>query len=283
MKSYMMITGARGGLGSAFVLEAAKRGYDLFLTDRIVDGDSYSRRLSEKYQIEIIYRPCDLAEGSARESFLNALKLEGFKFWSLINVAGLDHEGMFLEKTRSQILKILNLNVVSTTDMIHGILPLRDPEKRFRLINVCSLAGFYPMPYKATYAASKRYLLDLSRALHEEIREFGSVTALCPAGMPTTVECMRSMFAQGFWGLATSVNPDVAARVTIKAALRGRTLVIPGFLNQVIHFISAMVPSGMARKYVAKRWHSARSGLAESMAFRENHAEPDRVSLAEAA
>ncbi|EKD87873.1 MAG: hypothetical protein ACD_35C00160G0004, partial [uncultured bacterium] len=34
MKSYLMITGATGGLGSAFVLEAARRGYDLLLTDR---------------------------------------------------------------------------------------------------------------------------------------------------------------------------------------------------------------------------------------------------------
>lgn len=261
MKSYLMITGARGGLGTSFVIEAAKRGFDLFLTDLSSEGESFAGRLAEKFNIEVIYRPCDLASEEARGQFLTGLKNEGFKFCGLINVAGLDHEGAFLEKNRSQILKILNLNIVATMDMTHGILPLRDPEKRFRLINVSSLAGFFPMPYKATYAASKRFLLDFSRALREEIKPFGSVTALCPAGMPTTVECMRSIFAQGYWGLATSMDPDKVARITLKAALRGRAVVIPGFLNQVIHGLSALVPVHSSIRYVAKRWSKSRAKL----------------------
>ena len=283
MKSYLMITGARGGLGSAFVLEAARRGFDLFLTDLSADGDALSRQISEQFQINVIYRPCDLADDNARESFLGGLKTEGFTFWGLINVAGLDHEGMFLEKSRSQILKILKVNVLSTTDVTHEILQLRDPEKKFRLITVCSLAGFYPMPYKATYAASKRFLLDMSRALREEIKDFGSVTALCPAGMPTTVECMRSIFAQGFWGMATSMNMDVVARLTLKAALKGRGLVIPGFLNQMIHALSSLVPAELALKYVAKRGCKARAVVANSLILRETPVEPDRVSMARAA
>jgi len=261
MKSYLMITGATGGLGSAFVLEAARRGYDLLLTDRTPEGESFAGRLAEKFSIEAIYRPCDLADDQAREKFLSGIKADGFKFWGLINVAGLDNEGGFLERNRAQILKILQVNILATMDITHGILPLRDTDQRFRLINVCSMAGFYPMPYKATYAASKRFLLDFSRALREEIKSYGSVTALCPSGMPTTVECMRSMFAQGFWGLATSMNPEDVARITMKAALRGRFVVIPGWINQFIHAISSLVPQAIAAKYVAKRWAAARAKL----------------------
>lgn len=280
MKSYLMITGARGGLGSAFVLEAARRGFDLFLTDLSADGDVFSKQISEQFQIDVIYRPCNLADETERASFLDGLNTEGFSFWGLINVAGLDHEGMFLEKSRSQILKILKVNVLSTTDVTHEILQLRDPEKKFRLITVCSLAGFFPMPYKATYAASKRYLLDMSRALREEIKGFGSVTALCPAGMPTTVECMRSIFAQGFWGMATSMNMDVVAKVTLNAALKGKGLVIPGFLNQMIHALSSLVPADLALKYVAKRWQKARAAKSNSMLEREIPAENDSISMA---
>jgi short-subunit dehydrogenase len=147
---------------------------------------------------------------------------------------------------------------------------LHDPEQRFRLINVCSLAGFYPMPYKATYAASKRFLLDFSRALREEIKSFGTVTALCPAGMPTTVECMRSMFAQGYWGLATSMNPEVVARRTLRAALKGRAVVIPGLLNQFIQGLSAMVPSSIAIRYVAKRWSKVRAKLDDPIRLKDS-------------
>lgn len=271
MKSYLMITGAMGGLGSAFVFEAARRGYDLMLTDRTPEGESFTSRLAEKYNIEALYRPCDLADDGAREKFLTGLKEEGYKFWGLINVAGLDNEGGFLERNRAQILKILQVNILATMDVTHCILPLRDPDQRFRLINVCSMAGFYPMPFKATYAASKRFLLDFSRALREEIKSFGSVTALCPAGMPTTVECMRSMFAQGFWGLATSMNPEDVARITMKAALKGRFVVIPGWINQWIHAISSLVPQSMATRYVAQRWSTARAKQEDPLIKTGNH------------
>ncbi len=269
MKSYLLITGATGGLGSAFVLEACKKGYDLVISDLPADGERFANLLAEKFKVEVLYRPCDLSREEDRTRFLTGLKQEGFRFWGLVNVAGLDHEGAFLEKTRSQILRILQINVLATLDITHGILSLRDPEARFRLVNVCSMAGFYPMPFKATYAASKRFLLDMSTALREEIRSFGTVTALCPAGMPTTVECMRSMFAQGFWGLATGMDPAVVARKTLRAAVIGRSLVIPGWLNNFIHLLGSLVPPSLSARYVARRWGKARAKLEEQNLLRE--------------
>ena len=44
--------------------------------------------------------------------------------------------------------------------MTHNLIGLRDPLAPFHIVNVASLAAFYPMPVKATYAASKRFLLD---------------------------------------------------------------------------------------------------------------------------
>jgi uncharacterized protein len=57
------------------------------------------------------------------------------------------------------------------------------------------------MPVKATYAASKRFLLDWSLALQEELRDQDvSVTVLCPALMPTTPETVKAIDAQGWAG-----------------------------------------------------------------------------------
>ncbi|MCX6054513.1 MAG: SDR family NAD(P)-dependent oxidoreductase [Chloroflexi bacterium] len=274
MKSFLMITGATGGLGSAFVLEAARRGYDLLLTDQTQEGESFADRLVENYNIRVIYHSCDLTDDGAREKFLYGLKNDGHKFWGLINVAGLDYEGGFLTRNRVQILKILQINILATMDITHGILALRDADQRFRLVNVCSMAGFYPMPYKATYSASKRFLLDFSCALREEIKSFGSVTALCPSGIPTTVECMRSIFAQGFWGLITSINPEDIAHMAMKAALKGRSIVIPGWINRYIHAISTLVPQSLAIKYVAKRWKYVQKKLEDQNNFIQTHSVP---------
>jgi hypothetical protein len=186
------------------------------------------------------------------------LQAEKATFWGLLNVAGTDFEGEFLERQREQVLTILRLNIESTVDMTQGILRLRDRERRFLLVNVCSLAAITPMPYKALYAASKRFLLDFSLALREEIKAFGTVTALCPAGMPTTPETVEGIFAQGFWGTVTTLSAEEVARQTMSAALKGKAVVIPGVVNQALQWMSTLVPATVAARVAGKRWREAR-------------------------
>ena len=267
MKSYMLITGATGGLGSAFAVEAARMGFDLVLTDVSPQGQTLAQRLTENFGIEVQYFPCDLTSEPARTELFAAFRDNEMRFWSLVNVAGLDYEGAFLEKSRSQILTILKVNLLANMDISHEILGMRDESRKFRLINTCSMAGFYPMPFKATYAATKRFLLDISLALNEEIRAFGSVTALCPGGMPTTEECMRAIFAQGFWGWATTVDPYNVARTTLKKSMKGRRIYIPGFTNKWLQALSTCLPTVSKVKYVAARWTKSQADLAMRRLF----------------
>ena len=262
MESMLLISGAAGGLGSALAVEAARLGYDLLLTDVRPEGAELARFLAEKYEVEVLYRVCDLCSSDGRAEFLSDLRTEGYRFWGLLNVAGLDYEGAFTERSREQILRLLRINIEATLDMTHGLLALRDPERTFRLLNVCSMAAFQPMPYKAMYAASKRFLLDFSRALAEELRGTATVTALCPAGLPTTVETMRRIFAQGFWGRVTAMDTQAVARGTLRHLLRGRRVYIPGVFNQVICRLSGLLPAGLVARFVGKRWGAAQSDMA---------------------
>jgi short-subunit dehydrogenase len=262
MNSYVLITGATGGLGSAFAVESAKRGFDLVLTDLRPQGESLAEHLAEKYGVQALYFPCDLTSETARTELFEQFREKDLRFWGLINVAGLDYEGAFLGKTRSQILTILKVNLLANMDISHEVLAMRDESCKFRLINTSSMAGFYPMPFKATYAATKRFLLDFSLALNEEIKSFGSVTALCPGGMPTTEECMRAIFAQGYWGWATTVDPFKVARGTLKRAMRGQRVYIPGWTNKWLQAFSTMIPTLSKVKYVARRWTRSQAEMA---------------------
>ena len=259
----VMITGAGGGLGRALAGECARRGFPLFLTDLRPDGAGFARLLSEKFGVEARYLSCNLTDMQARTDFYDTLKSEQIHFWGLINVAGIDHEGPLLEKSRQQILTVLRLNVEATVDMTQEILKLRDTEQRFMLINISSLAGYSPMPFKATYAATKRFVLDFSLAIREEIRPFGTVTAVCPAGLPTTNETMRAIFAQGFWGQVTTVSTRQVARQTINRALRGKPVFIPGLINLIIHLIESLAPSILTAKFIANRWRTAQEPALE--------------------
>jgi len=258
VKSYILISGATGGLGSALVTECARRGYDLLLTDIRDAVVGFAGFIAREFNVEARGITCDLSSQQARTDFLNTLKSEGIRFRGLINVAGLDHEGSFVDRTRDQILQLIHLNIEATIDLTHEVINLRDPEAKFMLINVCSLAAVTPMPYKATYAATKRFLLDLSMALREEIKDFGTVTALCPAGMPTTVENMMGIFAQGFWGAVTTVDTKTAARVTLDAAEKGKGVVVPGWINRIIYEVSRLLPASVTAHIAGDRWRSSR-------------------------
>ena len=217
MRSMICITGATGGLGRAFAVECACRGWDLFLTD----VSDYALKIlahgnSSAYMVNVDFYPSDLTDISSRERLFQYILGKGLVFHGLINIAGLDFEGPFAQKTLEQIRTILRLNIEANLEMTFAVLKLREKGRTFRIINVSSLASFYPMPVKATYAASKRFLLDFSLAIREELRRMGcTVTVLCPASMPTNPLCIHAIDVQGFIGRITTKNVGFIAARTI--------------------------------------------------------------------
>lgn len=256
MKSYIFITGGAGGLGKAFAAECASRGWNVFLTDISEDALSQiAASLRRIYGIDVDYIVCDLTESEERNRLFNAIEARALRFWGLINVAGLDYEGSFLDKSKEQIRSIIRLNIEANLEVTHEVQRFRDETKTFRLINVASMAAYYPIPVKATYAASKRFLLNFSIALREEFKAFGgTVTALCPGGMPTTSLVIKSIDAQGFMGRVTTNNVGYVAYHTVNAALKGKPVYIPGFSNRILRFLGKFAPQTAIAKGLAARW-----------------------------
>lgn len=262
MPSYILITGALGGLGSALAHECARRGYHLYLTDICPGGEEMAHTLAKTYSIDVRYRPCELTSAEDRASLLADFKEEGCTFCGLFNVAGRDYEGEFLGRARAQLLHLVELTIAANLDLTHGILSMRDTTHRFLLINVGSLAAFFPMPFKATYSSSKRFLLNFSYALREEIKDFGNVLILCPAGLPTHAESRRKMEAQGFWGKATMMETSLVARQTLKYVLKGKALYVPGVLNRLLALLGSFLPAGLLTRFLGKRWRSEKIATA---------------------
>lgn len=235
------------------------RGWDLYLTD--VNEEALgilAKSLQRIYRIRVFYQASDLTDPDSREIFFTKLEDHSGLFTCLINVAGLDYEGIFTQQSREDLSTIVRLNVENTINLTHRMLQLRDPILPFRVINVASLAAFYPMPVKATYAASKRFLLDFSLALREELRSSGAtVTVLCPAGMPTTQVNMDTIEAQGWMGYITTRDAGKVAAIAIDAALSGKPVVIPGTINQILRLAGSFIPATWIATLVGNRWRTA--------------------------
>ncbi len=260
MNGYVCITGATGGLGKAFSVECASRGWNLYLTDLDEKKlEILGQGLTRMYGVKVIFDVCNLIDPEERNLFWEHIRGMGIRFHLLINVAGLDFEGAFVDRNDEELKTIIRLNIEATVIMTRRVLDFRHPEKPLTIINVSSLASFYPMPLKAVYAASKRFLLDFTRATRQELRRQGvKLLALCPAGLATKTETIRSISSQGFAGEFTTMQiGDVAAK-TINRALLGWSVYIPGWMNQVLKTVGTLLPADWVAWMIERRWSKTR-------------------------
>ena len=115
-------------------------------------------------------------------------------------MAGVDHEGSFTGHGREDLLDIVRVNVGGDGGRDAGILARRNRTQRFVLINACSLAAVTRCRSKATYAASKRFVLDFSLALTRGARRRRLRHRALPRRLPTTRASVRGIFSQGLIG-----------------------------------------------------------------------------------
>ena len=257
----VLITGASGGLGRAMAVECARRGYDLLLTDIAEAPLKQIRQGIERlFGVTVAIRACDLTSDEDLTAFFVYIDEADISLDMLLNIAGIDYEGGFLSQPSVNIARIVQVNIEATLKVTHAALERRRKDERFTIINVSSLASQYPIPLKATYAASKRFLLDFSIALAQELKSDNvRVTALCPGGLLTTREALLGIAAQGIWGDLTTNDLGAVARKTIDLALKGRRVYIPGFVNGTLRALGRMVPGSLVAKLLYKRWKAAQS------------------------
>jgi uncharacterized protein len=119
------------------------------------------------------------------------------------------------------------------------------------VVNVASTAGFQPVPFFATYAATKAFAVSWSRALSVELRGTGvHVQLLCPG--PTETEFFEE--ANHDRVLANRL-PRTSADEVATASLRGldkrRGLVVVGLQNRVLAWLTGLAPVSLARAVAA--------------------------------
>ena len=256
-----MITGAAGGLGRAMACECGRRGYDLFLTDINDKGLAPLKTgLERQFGVNVTTLASNLTSPASLDSLMAEVDRRGILFDMLLNVAGVDDEGAFVDMDREKVVGIAAINDVATLRITHSVLQRRRPGSKFAIVFVSSMASQFPIPLKATYAASKRFLLDFAEALHAELKPSGvNVLALCPGGMATKDSVIKAIEVQGLGGAVTTNHMELLTRRTIDRVLKGKTVYIPGAWNRTFAFFGKIVPRRVIASYLYKRWDKAQA------------------------
>ena len=251
---YCLITGAAGGFGRAYTKTCSNEGFIPILTDiDHIKLEEIKQDISKTYGLTCITIPSDIRRDDGTNAVWQYLDEHHIKLSRVINTVGIEIEGMFADLSSEHILNIVKTNVVGFTNILSHSLKYKS--NQMEIINFGSLAGFFSMPYKAVYAASKSYIINLSRALHLELKPQNvNLLVVCPAGVPTRQEVIDRIKKQGFYGKVTTSKVDDIVSKSLKLVKKGKAVYVPRLSNKLLIFIARLLPSLKVTKIISRRW-----------------------------
>jgi hypothetical protein len=239
MTKTALITGASGGIGLELARIHASKGDNLVLVARSGEKLAEVRdELESKYNVNVRFLVSDLSIRYAAKKVFDEVSNHKIAIDYLINNAGFGDFGLFAESDWDKQERMINLNITALAHLTRLFVPGMISRGEGKILNVSSLAAFTPGPNMSVYFATKAFVLSLSEALNNELKDKGiTVTALCPGsteskfhevalGDPKLVKERKMM-------TATEV-----ADIGYRAMMKGTPVVIPGFKNSFLAFAS---------------------------------------------
>jgi uncharacterized protein len=237
-----VITGASAGIGAALAHEFAANGHELVLVARREQAlAGVADAIATKGGARPTVLRMDVARIDAARDIGEALARRGLEPDHLVNNAGFGLLGAAGEVDRAQQLAMIDLNVRALTDLSLAFIDSLERRKG-GILNVASVAGFFPGPGMAVYYAGKAYVLSFSEALHHELKPRGvRVSVLCPGPVPTEFQARAGMRTDTFPPLLT-LSPGRIAKEAYRGLKQGRRVVVPGFANKVVTALTRFAP-----------------------------------------
>ncbi|HSJ16821.1 MAG TPA: SDR family oxidoreductase [Solirubrobacterales bacterium] len=222
MPQTALVTGASSGIGEQFARQLAGRGHDLILVAR---RQERLEQLAGELPGTARVVPCDLASDAG--SLAGRVAELGVDVDLLVNNAGFGTYGHFVDLDPEREAEEVRVNCEAVVTLTHDFLPAMVERGDGGVIVVASTAGMQPIPYEATYSASKAFALHFTEALHEELRGTGvRMLAVNPGPVPTEWQQIAGHDDTGI--VPGEIPAEQVVRESLEAYDAGRRSVIPG-------------------------------------------------------
>lgn len=255
-RGYALITGASQGLGRAFAHQYARRGMDLVMVALSRSGlPEVARDVARRYGVRAAPYETDLTEPHSVERLARWIATQQIPLTALVNNAGVGYNSTFEDSTLSENESCILLNNLALIKITRLMLPELKRHPEAHILNVASLAAFFPMPFMSVYAPTKTFILHFSLALRQELKDTSvSVSVLCPNGIRTNAECKRKIERHGLIADLTCLDPEEVAQYAVREAVARRAVIVPGLLNQAIAAASRLAPRSLVSAVVSALW-----------------------------
>ena len=254
MTETALITGASSGIGLHLAKEFAKRKHPLVLVAPVASElDAIATELKAAGAILVKTIAKDLAQSEAPQEIFDELSRERIYVDILVNNAGSAHRGKVWEIPITDDILILRLNIEAVLRLTKLFLPGMLEQRRGRILNVASVAGFEPGPLLAIYHASKAFVLSFSEALATELADTGvTASALCPGPTDTDFFEKSGMLSARLFQRGNLMAPQDVAKAGYEGLMAGDRVVVPGVANKIIVFSRRLLPEATLAKMTEK-------------------------------
>lgn len=243
-----LVTGASSGLGIEFAKQLAARRINLVLTARRVEPmQTLANELRARHGVDVHIETIDLGAPNSAATLKQRLDARGIDPQILINNAAFGISQAFIEQSAQRLASMLQLNVVSLTELTRVFAAQMAARGRGNILLVASMAAYLPTPLLAPYGASKAYVLSLGEALNVELAGRVGVTVLSPGFMKTGFADAAG-YDPPAAATSTSLSPSAVAAIGLKAMFAGKPSVIAGRSNAIM----ALATRFLSRHRLAK-------------------------------
>ena len=241
---YTIITGASQGLGKSMAFEFANREMNLVL---IALPDSGLLELSDfirkQFNVHVLSLELDLSKIDSCYIIADFIKDNNLQVKYLVNNAGVLSRGFFDELEDNFIIKQIEVNVMAPTLLIKLLLKNLKASSPSGILNISSMAAFFPLQKKQVYGGTKAYLLSFSKSLRKELKKDNiSVTTICPGGLNTTTRLCYQNRIVGMITRKSTLSPESAAKIAIDAMMQKKNIIVPGFINKCFMVLDKLLP-----------------------------------------
>jgi short-subunit dehydrogenase len=230
-----LVTGASSGMGKIFAERLASQGTDLILVARRRDRlEALADQLRRDGGARCEVIGADLTDGAALDA-LAARLAGGESLDLLINNAGFGGFYPFATIDARAIDELIDINIRAVTRLTRAVLPDMIRRGAGGIINIGSVLALSgtlppnPLPYRATYAAAKAFVLTFTQALAGELAGTGVRAMVCLPG-PTSTE----FFAiQGFdvSKYPAMMTPDDVVTAALAGLAAGEVTCVPALAD----------------------------------------------------
>jgi uncharacterized protein len=239
---FAVVTGASSGIGLELAKQFAAHGFDLLIAAESDDLDNAASVL-RALGVRVDTIQVDLAQFDGVEELYDRMLAMGRPIDAMAINAGVGVGGPFLMTDLEDELNLIDLNVISVVHLAKLALPDMVARGQGRVLFTASIAAEMPGPFEAVYAASKAFVLSLSEALRNELKDTGvTVTTLQPGATDTNF-FHRAGMDDTKVGKGAKDDPAEVARQGFEALMAGKDHVVAGsFKNKVESTIAQILP-----------------------------------------